>query len=99
MNKQEAIAAAITEYENARGSIIRPEEIFGMVDGMMVRHIANDDGRIAVRVIDTPPQDIALDTGGYIDPVWEVDAVEDPNGETLGLGSTFIYAAPQEYEV
>ena len=81
----EAEAAVLEDYRAVLGRLVRPLVLLGYDDVGNQVEIDPADGRIAVRVLQTPECDLLRDMGGAVDPCWTVEVVEDPDGETMAF--------------
>lgn len=78
MTYTEAVNAAKADFEQAKGTVIRPEIITVYVGNDSVDIEAN--GTVSCRVLDTSDDDLRHDTGGFLDPYWNVEIVSDDSG-------------------
>lgn len=96
MTLEEARAKARADFAAVVGTIIRPEWICGIVDFNSCE--INNDGRIAARVLDTPDADVTRTCDDFVDPYWNLEIVEDPNGETLEIDHPWTWGTSYEFE-
>ncbi len=92
----EAIEAAQRDYAGALMTVIKPDVITGYIGNDSVD--IETKGRVEVRVIQTSAWDIAHNTGGFIDPYWNVEVVSDPDGLLANVRSIWVFGPAHEYK-
>jgi len=94
---EQAKARALANFSAFVGRVIRPVEIVGYRGEWGESERIDAALRVSVRVVATGPNDITFDTGGFIDPFWNVEVVEDRDGLLTGLRSFWIDGRSVEY--
>lgn len=96
MTYDEARQAALHDYTAALGKTLRPDWVVGYVESHSI-DVATDR-KVSVRVVATDMRDLAHDTGGFLDPYWNIEVVSDPEGRTSGMRSLWMFGPAKEYQ-
>ena len=98
MTYAEAVAAAKRDYLAFLGRVFRPKnEALCYLNDQSTTEEVIVNGEVSVRLIETDDESLAHDTGGYVDPYWELEIVADPQNLMGGRRYCYMIGPPHQY--
>ena len=94
-SSEEAVNNAMLDYKTFLGKPVMPTIISGYRGDDQID--VQVDGKVIVKVVETSADDIAHWNDDFLDPYWNIEIIDDPQGLCEGLRSAWIFG--RSYQV